>query len=86
MSETNGQTLKEARQARDYARAFYEREQILFEEIDEGTVLVENFVDVSGAGSVIEIYNKLYPYYAVVVSKILDAIRHKLREDEQSEK
>lgn len=44
------------------------------ERVDEGSVLVEDFVDVSGAGSVREIYNKLYPYYAVVVSKALDII------------
>ena len=51
---------------------------IMQERVDEGPVLVENFVDVSGAGSVLEIYNKLYPYYAVVVSKALDIISNKL--------
>ena len=47
--------------------------------LDEGEVLVEDFVDVSGAGSVLEIYNKLYPYYSVVVSKALNIISDKQR-------
>jgi methionyl-tRNA formyltransferase len=51
---------------------------IMQEQVDEGPVLVEDFVDVSGAGSVLEVYNKLYPYYAVVVSKALDIISDKL--------
>ncbi len=49
------------------------------ERVDEGEVLVEDFVDVSGAGSVLEIYNKLYPYYSVVVSKALNIISDKQR-------
>lgn len=51
---------------------------IMQEQVDKGPVLVEDFVDVSGACSVLEIYNKLYPYYAVVVSKALDIISDKL--------
>lgn len=51
---------------------------IMQERVDEGPVLVEEFVDVSGADSVLEIYNRLYPYYALVVSKALDAISDKL--------
>lgn len=50
---------------------------IMQERVDEGSVLVEDFVDVSGAGSVPEIYNKLYPHYAAVVSKALDIISNK---------
>lgn len=51
---------------------------IMQERVDEGPVLVEDFVDVSGASSVLGIYNKLYPHYAVVISKALDIISDKL--------
>jgi len=47
------------------------------EQVDEGPVLVEDFVDVSGTGSVLEIYNRLYPHYAAVISKALDIVSDK---------
>jgi len=56
---------------------------IMQEQVDEGSLLVEDFVDVSGAGSVLEIYNKLYPYYSVVVTKALDMLSRKLLESTQ---
>ena len=44
------------------------------EKVDQGEVLVEEFTDVSGAGSVDEVYNKLYPYYCKAVFKALQII------------
>jgi hypothetical protein len=41
------------------------------ERVDEGEVLVEEFVDVTGKCSVEEIYNALYPFYALVLLKAL---------------
>ncbi|MFC1667056.1 formyltransferase family protein [Candidatus Omnitrophota bacterium] len=42
------------------------------EEADEGEVLIEEFIDVSGSESVTAIYNMLYPYYSkVLLSAIL---------------
>ena len=51
---------------------------IMQERVDEGPVLVEEFVDISGANSILEIYNRLYPHYALVISKALDIISDKL--------
>lgn len=50
---------------------------IMSNKIDEGKVLVEEFVDVSGASSVEEIYNRLYPCYSMVTLKALEIIRRK---------
>ncbi len=47
---------------------------IMEKDIDQGKVLVEEFIDVSGANSVDEIYNKLYPYYCIVILKLLELI------------
>ncbi len=47
---------------------------IMEEKVDSGKVLVEEFVDVSNANSVKEIYNLLYPYYGIVVLKALEII------------
>jgi UDP-2,4-diacetamido-2,4,6-trideoxy-beta-L-altropyranose hydrolase len=41
------------------------------ESIDEGEVLVEEFVDVSGKRSVEEVYNVLYPFYTSALLKAL---------------
>lgn len=43
-------------------------------ETDAGSVLIEEFVDVSGTSTVEETYNLLYPYYSIVVLKVLDII------------
>ncbi|MCK4852249.1 MAG: hypothetical protein KAS86_03955 [Candidatus Omnitrophica bacterium] len=48
---------------------------IMEEKIDHGRVLVEEYVDVSGAGSVVEVYNALYPHYSTVILKVLEMIR-----------
>lgn len=58
---------------------------IMQEQVDEGPVLVEDFVDISGAHSVVEIYNILYPHYAIVLSKALDVVCDKMAENDQSE-
>lgn len=44
------------------------------EAVDQGKALIEEFIDVSGVESVEEIYNKLYPYYCILILKILDTI------------
>lgn len=41
------------------------------EKVDEGEVLVEEFIDVTGKSSVEEIYNALYPFYALALIKAL---------------
>ena len=46
---------------------------------DEGKVLVEEFLDVSGANTVEEIYNRLYPCYSLVLLKALAIILAKKR-------
>ena len=43
-------------------------------EIDAGEVIVEEFVNVEGAKTEIEIYNILYPYYSSALLKALDII------------
>ena len=53
----------------------------MVEEVDAGEVLVEEFVDVSDAQSVLDIYNRLYPYYSIAVGKGLDIVSKRLRED-----
>lgn len=37
------------------------------DKIDEGEVLVETFVDISGKTTEAEVYNALYPYYSLVL-------------------
>lgn len=50
---------------------------IMRDKIDQGEVLVEEFVDVSGSNSIDEIYNKLYPYYSIIVLKALNMLCNK---------
>jgi len=68
--------------ANPVGRAFQDKEfkasvgaHIMEEAIDEGKVLVEEFIDVSGANSCDEIYNKLYPIYSMVMLKVLDNLK-----------
>jgi len=44
------------------------------EKIDEGEVLSEIFVDVSGCNSVEEVYNALYPYYSLSLIQAIKII------------
>ena len=48
---------------------------LIEEKIDAGRVLIEEFLDVTGACTVDEIYNRLYPYYCTVILKALDIVR-----------
>lgn len=50
---------------------------IMGEVVDKGKVLVEEFVDLDIANSVDEIYNRLYPYYCIVILKVLKIISKK---------
>ncbi len=47
---------------------------IMVENVDEGEVLVEEFIDVYPSKNVEEVYNKLYPYYSIVILKAISAI------------
>jgi len=51
--------------------------------VDEGEVLNEIFVDVTGLTTVTEVYNKLYPYYAIslihALEKIYESTLEKIR-------
>jgi methionyl-tRNA formyltransferase len=44
------------------------------ERVDAGEVIIEEFVDVSGKETVVEVYNELYPYYAITLLKALKII------------
>lgn len=45
---------------------------IMSEKVDEGQVIVEEFVDVGEAKSEEEIHNRLYPYYVLALLKVLN--------------
>lgn len=45
--------------------------------VDKGEVIVEEFVDVAGAGTIDEIYNSLYPYYCIAIIKTLNYLLKK---------
>jgi methionyl-tRNA formyltransferase len=47
---------------------------IMGEKVDHGEVIVEEFVDVTGSKSTEEVYNKLYPFYIIVILKALEII------------
>lgn len=49
----------------------------MVEEIDAGEVIVEKFVDVSGKTTVAEVYNELYPYYALAILEAIAKIQNK---------
>ena len=49
----------------------------MVEKVDVGEVIVEKFVDVSGKNTVGEVYNKLYPYYALAIIEAIDKIQNK---------
>lgn len=52
---------------------------IMTEKIDSGKVLEEIFIDVGDCDSVIEIYNKLYPYYSFVLRRVLQMLVSKTK-------
>lgn len=43
----------------------------MVEEIDSGDVIIEKFIDIKGLKTEVEIYNKLYPYYSLVLVKAI---------------
>lgn len=49
---------------------------IIEQKVDEGRVLVEEFINVEGNTTVEGIYNKLYPYYCSVILKTLVKIKN----------
>ena len=44
------------------------------EHLDEGEILAEEFVDVAGKQTAEEVYNVLYPFYALTLLKALRAL------------
>jgi methionyl-tRNA formyltransferase len=44
------------------------------QEVDWGEVLVEEFVDLSDATHEVDVYNQLYPYYAIALIKAIERI------------
>ncbi len=46
----------------------------MIEKVDQGEVLVEEFVDVTGKQSIEEVYNALYPYYSLTLLKALQIL------------
>ncbi|MBN3039643.1 MAG: hypothetical protein JW867_00785 [Candidatus Omnitrophica bacterium] len=51
---------------------------VMTKDLDCGQVLVEEFKDVSGAKSVEEVYNRLYPLYSLVTLKAIEALTGKV--------
>jgi methionyl-tRNA formyltransferase len=49
----------------------------MLEEVDAGEVIVEKFVNVSGKNTIDEVYNVLYPYYALTLLEAVNKIRDK---------
>ena len=49
----------------------------MLEEVDAGEVIVEKFVNVSGKNTMDEVYNVLYPYYALTLLEAINKIRDK---------
>ena len=50
------------------------------EGVDEGEVLVEEFIDVAGKQSVDEVYNALYPHYSLALLKALQVLEDSIGE------
>ena len=49
------------------------------ENVDEGEVLAEEFVQVEGKDTVEAVYNALYPYYAIALVKALTIMRERFQ-------
>jgi len=41
------------------------------DKIDDGEVIIENFVDVGGLNTVLEVYNFLYPLYSITLTEAI---------------
>ena len=48
------------------------------DKVDEGEVLVEEFVEVEGKETVDGVYNALYPYYTTALIKALKILQGRL--------
>lgn len=46
----------------------------MVDEVDAGEILEELFIDVAGCKSAVEVYNALYPLYAIALKKTLDKL------------
>ena len=44
------------------------------EKVDEGEVLIEEFIDIRGKKSVDEVYNALYPLYSLITLKAMKLV------------
>jgi len=44
---------------------------VMTDTVDEGQIIYEEYVDVTGLNTEVEIYNKLYPYYAIALLRAL---------------
>jgi len=57
---------------------------VMEEKIDQGIVIDEEFLDVTEAKSVEEIYNRLYPVYCEVITRVLKKVRDEARKATKS--
>ncbi|HHE39967.1 MAG TPA: hypothetical protein ENL10_00500 [Candidatus Cloacimonetes bacterium] len=48
------------------------------EKVDAGEVIVEKFVDVPGKNTIVEVYNELYPYYALTILEAINKIQDEI--------
>lgn len=46
----------------------------MVEEVDAGDTIIEKFINVKGLKTEIEIYNKLYPYYSLVLIEAINKL------------
>ncbi len=53
--------------------------------LDLGDVLVEEFIDVAGKQSIEEIYNALYPFYAIALIKAIGEVRKNVSSVQETE-
>jgi methionyl-tRNA formyltransferase len=49
----------------------------MVEDIDEGKIIIEEFVDTTGR-TVLEVYNELYPHYAKTIIKAIEILKSSL--------
>lgn len=48
------------------------------EDVDQGKIILENFIDVGKKNRVVEVYNELYPYYATTIMEAVKILRKEL--------
>ena len=52
---------------------------LMTEVVDSGRVIDEIFVDVSGCNDVVDVYNKLYPFYSIVLLHSINKLQKELK-------